>query len=99
MKQATDNLRITDRLERIHPEDVLAAPPITSDAATTVFEARQEISDILNGKDDRLVVIVGPCSIHNVDGALAYAEKLAQARQRHARDLLVIMRVYFEKPR
>src|SRR5699024_3731985 len=68
-------------------------------AAKTVYTARQAIADVLSGKDDRLIVIVGPCSIHNVDAALEYADKLARARQRHERDLLLIMRVYFDKPR
>ncbi len=65
----------------------------------TVNQARREISDILNGQDDRLIVVVGPCSIHDRDAALDYAGRLREQAGELARDLCVVMRVYFEKPR
>lgn len=99
MANQTDNLRIQDTLELIAPEALSAELPVSDQAADTVLETRAAIRNILAGKDDRLLVIVGPCSIHNVDAALAYADKLKQARREFGRELLVVMRVYFEKPR
>ena len=68
-------------------------------AAKTVYETRQAIHRILHGADDRLLVIMGPCSIHDVKAAKEYAGKLKEAKDRLVADLLVVMRVYFEKPR
>jgi 3-deoxy-7-phosphoheptulonate synthase len=72
---------------------------ITDAAGKTVVEARQQIHRVLHGADDRLVVIAGPCSIHDVNAAKEYAARLADARQKLGRELLIVMRVYFEKPR
>jgi 3-deoxy-7-phosphoheptulonate synthase len=73
--------------------------PITENAARTVFNARRQIVDVLNGSDDRLVVVVGPCSIHDPIAAREYATLLAQSIAELSNDLMVVMRVYFEKPR
>lgn len=99
MKYQTDDLRIKEIKKLIPPAELLANLPITETAAKTVYEARQEIHRILHGADDRLLVIMGPCSIHDVNAAREYAVRLKEAKDLYAADLLVIMRVYFEKPR
>ena len=68
-------------------------------AVDTVVSARSAISNVLDGKDDRVIAIVGPCSIHDPDAAIVYAKKLIKVAEQHAGDLVVVMRVYFEKPR
>src|SRR5437762_7860122 len=73
--------------------------PMTSVAASTTYEARQAVHRMLHGADDRLLVIIGPCSIHDPKAALEYARKLKIERDRREPDLLIVMRVYFEKPR
>ena len=95
----TDDLRITSIKELASPEKVHAESPITEAASRTVFEARQAIYRILNGEDDRLLVIIGPCSIHDPKAALEYAGRLKQIADELKQDLLIVMRVYFEKPR
>ena len=97
--EKTDNLRIVSMQEVITPVDLIASLPLTKDAATTVLDARAAIHKILHGEDDRLLVVVGPCSIHDPQAALEYAEKLAVLRSELADELVVVMRVYFEKPR
>ncbi|ROO30080.1 3-deoxy-7-phosphoheptulonate synthase [Salinisphaera japonica] len=99
MKHETDNLRIQGIQELVSPETLLTELPVSEAAATTVYEARGAMQNVLSGNDDRLVVVVGPCSIHDVDAALEYAERLAELRERYADDLIIVMRVYFEKPR
>jgi 3-deoxy-7-phosphoheptulonate synthase len=99
MKFRTDDLRIKEIKEVLTPETLLGEVRITEKAAETVFETRQAIHRILHGADDRLLVIMGPCSIHDVKAAHEYARKLKEAKDRLAGDLLVVMRVYFEKPR
>jgi 3-deoxy-7-phosphoheptulonate synthase len=99
MKYRTDDLRIKEIKELTPPADLLGDFPITERAAKTVFETRQEIHRILHGADDRLLVIMGPCSIHDVQAAKEYAGRLKEAKERCAADLLIVMRVYFEKPR
>ncbi|KHF25160.1 3-deoxy-7-phosphoheptulonate synthase AroG [Solemya velum gill symbiont] len=96
---ATDDLRIVKIKEVAAPEKVHAAFPISEEASRTVFETRQAIHNILAHKDDRMVIIVGPCSVHDTKAALEYAEKLAPLQEELKDDLLIIMRVYFEKPR
>jgi 3-deoxy-7-phosphoheptulonate synthase len=98
-KPQTDDVRILEIKELSAPQEVLAELPISDRAARTVFEARQSIHRILHGADDRLLVIVGPCSIHDVAAAREYAALLKSARDRLSKELLVLMRVYFEKPR
>ncbi len=99
MEYRTDDLRIKEIKELLTPEKLLSEFPITEKAAETVFQTRQAIHRILHGADDRLLVIMGPCSIHDVKAATEYASKLLQVKQRLAQDILVVMRVYFEKPR
>jgi len=97
--QSTDDLRIQAMKELLSPEQLLGEFPLSEAASETVFNARRGIQDILNGKDDRLFVIAGPCSIHDPKAALEYADKLAEQTTALKDDLLIIMRVYFEKPR
>jgi 3-deoxy-7-phosphoheptulonate synthase len=94
-----DDTRITEITELAPPSHLLREYALSERAATTTFEARQAIHRVLHGADDRLLVIVGPCSIHDYDAALDYASRLAAVRQSLAHDLVVVMRVYFEKPR
>ena len=94
-----DDLRIAGVQEVSAPAEVLAELPLSDAAAATVVRARREMCAVIDGSDDRLAAVVGPCSIHDVDAALDYAGRLAAARERLAGELLVVMRVYFEKPR
>src|SRR5690554_3266715 len=73
--------------------------PCTTDISATVYDARHAVHDILHGTDDRLVVVIGPCSIHNPVAAIEYANRLVAQRERYKGELEIIMRVYFEKPR
>lgn len=98
-KFQTDDLRITG-VEKVHsPATLFESYPITETAAKTVYDARNASHEILHGKDDRLIVIVGPCSIHDTKAALEYAKKLAVLRKELGDQLHIVMRVYFEKPR
>jgi 3-deoxy-7-phosphoheptulonate synthase len=99
MKHITDDVRIREIKELSPPAHILREFPATDQATATTFEARQTCHRILHGSDDRLVVVIGPCSIHDYDAAMEYARKLAAERARYAADLLILMRVYFEKPR
>ncbi|HWO43665.1 MAG TPA: 3-deoxy-7-phosphoheptulonate synthase, partial [Candidatus Eisenbacteria bacterium] len=99
MLYRTDDLRIREIKELLPPSHLLRDFPITQNAARTVYETRQSIHRILHGADDRLMVVMGPCSIHDVRAAQEYAGKLKAAKSRFEADLLVLMRVYFEKPR
>ena len=95
----TDDLRIEGIHELSPPAHLVREFAVTQNAARTVFTTRRDIHRILHGQDDRLVVIMGPCSIHDVKAAKEYAALLAEAREKYAANLLVVMRVYFEKPR
>lgn len=95
----TDDLRICETKEVIAPVQVHQEFPITDDAAQTTLKARAEVHQILAGKDDRLLVVIGPCSIHDPVAAKEYARRLKEIKDELADDLLIIMRVYFEKPR
>ncbi len=97
--QQTKDLRITGTKEIQTPEELMQELPLSESAAELVTRARQEIYDVLDGKDDRLVVIIGPCSIHDTDAALEYAGRLQEIRKELEGELLIVMRVYFEKPR
>ncbi len=99
MTTQTDDIRIKNTKELISPEQLLVEIPISDVVAETVAAGRQGIHRILSGEDDRLVVVVGPCSIHDPAAAMDYARRLLPLAQRHGDDLLVVMRVYFEKPR
>ena len=95
----TDDLRICEIKEVIPPHDVHEEFPISQEAATTTLLARREIHRLLKGEDDRLLAIVGPCSIHDPEAALEYGHRLLAAKRRLMNELLIVMRVYFEKPR
>ena len=95
----TDDLRIREIKELAPPANLLADIPASDRARNTVAAARAAIHRILHGLDDRLLVVVGPCSIHDPLAARDYAERLAAERRRHADRLELVMRVYFEKPR
>jgi len=95
----TDDLRITGLREVSSPLEIHSEFPITDMAAETIYNTRQAVHRILHGEDDRLLVITGPCSIHDTKAALEYAELVKKARAAFGDDLLIIMRVYFEKPR
>jgi 3-deoxy-7-phosphoheptulonate synthase len=95
----TDDLRIIGIDEVVPPEQLHREHPITDVAAKTTYQARQAIHAILQGTDDRLLVVVGPCSIHNPEAALEYARRLLTVRNELGDDLLIVMRSYFEKPR
>jgi len=95
----TKDLRITDVKEILSPEELMADLPLSEMASNTVYIARQGVYDVLDGKDDRLVVIIGPCSIHDTEAAIEYGKKLKVLIDELKDDLLIIMRVYFEKPR
>ena len=99
MPYQTDDLRIKEIKELVSPAKVLGEFPITEAAAKTVAETRQAIHRIIHGADDRLLAIVGPCSIHDVKAAKEYAAKLKAYADKASADLLIVMRVYFEKPR
>ncbi|MCC7485421.1 MAG: 3-deoxy-7-phosphoheptulonate synthase [Burkholderiales bacterium] len=99
MRYRTDDVRIREIKELVPPRVVLGEIALSDRAAATTFETRQAIHRILHGADDRLLVIMGPCSIHDIDAAHEYAARLKEAATRLAAELLVVMRVYFEKPR
>jgi 3-deoxy-7-phosphoheptulonate synthase len=99
MLKSTDDLRITEIRELRTPQEVMTEFPRSEAATRTVITARHAIHNILHGHDDRLVVIVGPCSIHDRVAALDYARRLAAVRERLGDRLEIVMRVYFEKPR
>jgi len=95
----TDDLRIVGVDEVIPPEQLHREHPISERAAKTTYEARRAIRDVLRGEDDRLLVVTGPCSIHNPDAAREYVRRLMKPHEELANDLLIVMRAYFEKPR
>ena len=95
----TDDVRITGLQEVLPPIDLHKEFPLDERASKTVYYARNAIHNILHGEDDRLIVVVGPCSVHDPDAAREYATKLKFLIDELADDLCIIMRVYFEKPR
>ena len=99
MNYSTDNTRIIDRKKVPAPYELINKLPIDNEISRLVYGTRQEISQILHQKDDRLLVVVGPCSIHDPDSALEYAKKLIEQNIKYKEELLIVMRVYFEKPR
>jgi len=96
---ATDDLRIREILELAPPSHLLREFPVSEAVARTTANARDAVHRILHGMDDRLVVVIGPCSIHDPKAAIEYARRLVEQRHRFAGELEIIMRVYFEKPR
>ena len=99
MMQPTQNLHVKEIVRLLPPRALKQDFPMTERANQTVVEGREIVKRILRGEDPRLLVIVGPCSIHDVDGALEYAQKLNRLREELADQLCVVMRVYYEKPR
>jgi len=95
----TDDIRIREIKALITPNEVMGEFPVTDRAVMTVSTARSALHDILHGRDDRLAVVIGPCSIHDVGAAMEYAGRLNYMRQKLRDDLVIVMRVYFSKPR
>ena len=99
MSQPIDNLRIRHSHPLISPAVLAEEVPLTGNAATLVATSRAAIADVVSGRDRRLLVIVGPCSVHDLDAVRTYAERLEPLARELADNLLIVMRVYFEKPR
>jgi len=99
MTHKTTNIRIAKIKPVDPPEKICIEYPINESIALLVEHTRQEIHDILAHKSDRIIVVVGPCSIHDPKAAIDYAEKLLDLKNQYKEDLLIVMRVYFEKPR
>jgi 3-deoxy-7-phosphoheptulonate synthase len=99
MFQRTDDLRITQVRPLLPPAILLEEIPVTEQSSNIVAGTRRAIADVLEQRDPRLVVIVGPCSIHDPVAALEYARRLLPMRERYQHELIVVMRTYFEKPR
>jgi 3-deoxy-7-phosphoheptulonate synthase len=99
MRYMTDDLRIREIKELSPPSHLIREFPCTEEVGQVVFGARSALHAILHGMDDRLIVVIGPCSIHDPKAALEYAHRLKAERDRLRDDLEIVMRVYFEKPR
>jgi len=99
MNYKNDDVRIADIRELLPPIALLEKFPATNSIADLVFNARDKIHQILEHKDDRLLVVIGPCSIHDTKAALEYANRLKNVRTQYQNELEIVMRVYFEKPR
>ena len=98
-KNLTDDLKISSIKELITSKELIDTLPMSDAAIETVVKTRNEIINILNGSDNRLLLVVGPCSIHDVDAARDYANRLLKTKKEVEENILVVMRVYFEKPR
>src|SRR3979409_1694512 len=99
MLRRTDDLRITQTRPLIPPAILLEEIPISERASNIVSDTRLAVGRVLDGLDPRLVVIVGPCSIHDTKAALEYAERLQPLAARYAKELIVVLRSYLEKQR
>ncbi|GHA66862.1 phospho-2-dehydro-3-deoxyheptonate aldolase [Formosimonas limnophila] len=95
----TDDVRIKEIKELAPPSHVIREFPLTEEVAKVPFESRAAIHRVLHGADDRLVVVIGPCSIHDTKAALDYCQRLLKQREMYKDTLEIVMRVYFEKPR
>ena len=95
----TDEFRTTLIENLVSPEELAQQIPLDDETASFIINSRKDIEAIINGDDNRLLVIIGPCSIHDTDAAIDYAEKLKVLHEKYANELLIVMRVYFEKPR
>ncbi|MCG7490082.1 3-deoxy-7-phosphoheptulonate synthase [Vibrio sp. Of14-4] len=95
----TDELRTQPLGPMPTPAELGSAHPITGDVAERVAKSRQQIEQILTGQDKRLLVVVGPCSVHDTHAALDYAKRLAEVKEEYQDELFIVMRTYFEKPR
>lgn len=98
-KQSLDNRNVLEEQVIISPDELLRALPVSDGAEETVWDARQTIKKILSREDKRLLVITGPCSIHDVEAAKDYASRLVTLREELSDTLYILMRIYFEKPR
>src|SRR5690349_12248855 len=99
MEFATDDVRIATIRPLLPPAILIEEFPAGAAAQRLVATSRKTVSDILHGRDDRLVVVVGPCSVHDTAAGLDYARRLKPLADELAQDLFVVMRTYFEKPR
>ncbi len=99
MPQKTDELRTQALGPMPTPAELGNSHPITDDVAERIAHSRQQVEEILTGNNNRLLVIVGPCSVHDTDAALDYAQRLANLQTRYKDELFIVMRTYFEKPR
>ena len=99
MNIRTDDLRIRDIRELTTPETLMREFALTERASATVAAGRAGVQGILHGRDDRLAVVIGPCSIHDTKAAMEYASRLLEQREKFKDTLEIVMRVYFEKPR
>ncbi len=99
LKTLTRDVRVRGTERLVSPAELIAELPMTSEVEESVLEGRRQVERILDGEDDRLMAIVGPCSIHDTRAALEYAGRLKDLADRLGDRLLVVMRVYFEKPR
>ncbi|HSG60246.1 MAG TPA: 3-deoxy-7-phosphoheptulonate synthase AroG [Pseudomonadales bacterium] len=99
MPHITDDVRISAIKELLPPVALLERFPLGEATAEMIYQTRQNIHNILHGEDHRLLVIIGPCSIHDTDAAIDYARRLLPLRQKYRDQLEIVMRVYFEKPR
>jgi 3-deoxy-7-phosphoheptulonate synthase len=99
MKTNTDDVRIASLGPLIPPAILMEELPVEDSAAECIARSRQVAANIIAGRDDRLLVVVGPCSIHDPIAALDYAQRLKLQAERHVADLFIVMRCYFEKPR
>ncbi|MGB0895635.1 MAG: 3-deoxy-7-phosphoheptulonate synthase [Parashewanella sp.] len=95
----TDELRTSLLCKVVSPAQLASEYPLTQHAAEYLLQQRKEVEAIIEGKDQRLLVIIGPCSIHDTEAALEYAKRLAKLHHEYKDDLCIVMRVYFEKPR
>lgn len=95
----TDDVRINKIKELLPPIALIERFPASQEASKSVFSGRKAISEIFNHQDDRLLVVIGPCSIHDTEAALEYGERLVKLREKYKDTLEIVMRVYFEKPR
>ena len=99
MRHVTDDLHIRELRPLIAPAVLIEELPVSEAASTLVWKAREEAAAIIEGTDDRMLAVVGPCSIHDPEAALEYADRLGPLAESLRDELLVVMRVYFEKPR
>lgn len=98
-KDALNNIHIVDEQVLITPQSLKKKFPLNSKIEKQIAESRQIISDIINGRDHRLLIVCGPCSVHDPDAALSYAKNLKYLAEELKNSLYIVMRVYFEKPR
>ena len=96
---AIDDVRIDGINDLVAPNEIMARYPASEAATALIRSTRGKIADIMRGADERLLVVIGPCSIHDADAALDYATRLMGVREQYADTLEIVMRTYFEKPR